>query len=1493
MQQQDASVPQPVFQLVKSRLFLVFFKLNRLTVHMRKHWTWALLVVETLQFLSLVLNDGNYSQLGPYEQQSPWETAKTAWLIDICWSVRFDRYLRTSKEGFRLLIALGSGLFGLLILSGVLLAVCQHSSVLTTLLCKAAKVLLTLLINVLFIPIADSLAFGLRCSLSPAVSCLQDPGYIPVLGYAAALFVFSSLALLCSALYGDFCMVSGGHTAKPHPRFKILRLLAYLEIICFYYFLDITGKALIFLGASLLTGCLLCYVHVQYLPYYSLTVCKVRLAGFTLFTTAILVLLIHQFTIATSQTSSSISYLYFFLSPPLVHISHLLISRKAHSIASLKLQQLTSPFQVEIKSRMLLQSLQQARLRSEHTAEDSLDTDLEELKKEVLVEVETLYREAFRKFPKAEYLYLWSASLQLHNLHNHILALVQCFRGLALANRLDSQCALAYFRHTVEAEYKASMQDDAYEFVCFEKSSVLAQRLDEATTRSQFLFWCELESPVLQFEKLLPVACELAGLITQARSRYDQLLPLSAKSSAGLKLYGAFLQSINGYADLGIRYLQLAESKETSSHPFSYSPASLSFFDPECALLSVSGDFETIGEIRKVSSRASMLLGYAHIEAVGRNISLVIPEPFGSKHDGYMKIFHEIGHYTAINKPNLTLYFLTKPGHLLPALTFIQVVPNESDQPFLLAALKPSPASLLALISPDWLFTACTSDFADRLGLTPTTIRDMKVEDILPELGLGGRELIGTWKEVKIGKLRDTARIDPFSIGKFSAFVLRIQIIPIVQGESEIVAESPATIQPQQVSSDSESESDLSSDSDSFASESPSDAESASRPRKISFKDALPVGHNPLQEDEQEVKIEEFEAISASYSGASDDKPLSASSRGSSMVSTLQFGKGVKDLVAYEQGKIRKQVWRFKAGLLLTILVLISTSVATFQVARTAAGNCQQLSHYISLVGKQRLNAQSLSYYIRMLTLIDAGLFPAINRTHYEDWLAADSDEIHAANRELFQHLSLLDQSSKAIYLQPQVSVWVKAGHSYREGKTGLVEAVGSLAEQALLLSREKRGLDFNNRRVFYIYRNGIGETLRALNESAGAYVKSADAGLKKGKLAAILLILASAVLLILCFSITILPTLHSLLHARSEVWSVFFEIPLYVLHLQRTKCIERARLISDSAHLHLYTPTSYKEEDTTSGEDKSALEERITQREKQVNKSLRLKGLFCKLSPFFVVTLVYFYLIYYTSFEAASEALSQEPRILDLASRRHSLSRSVNHWLLESLLQNHTQFGLKSVLPQGQIYSQPLLQAQRVVDELDQVETLLIYGGEEDSGMLFTSLRSKEHNALLFSNACDLPQQRGAEDCHKVADRVLAQGLHSTIGSYLTIARTLLLRIARGNDLRIDSGDMSLLRALDEHYMYDALQYSVDLYERDYNAAQDSVRLYQDLLIALYTIFSLGFYWVIYRPMVHYLAETAQASWFLCVLLPLEFFEEFKLLTQLVRQRRDRFKWR
>jgi hypothetical protein len=95
------------------------------------------------------------------------------------------------------------------------------------------------------------------------------------------------------------------------------------------------------------------------------------------------------------------------------------------------------------------------------------ENDQEEKDKELQVyaEVEDIFLQAFKRFPNSEFLYLWSGLFQIHFRTNFILAMVQAYKGLNIANKLDSQYILFYFKRMSESFYKSKNVDDAYSFV--------------------------------------------------------------------------------------------------------------------------------------------------------------------------------------------------------------------------------------------------------------------------------------------------------------------------------------------------------------------------------------------------------------------------------------------------------------------------------------------------------------------------------------------------------------------------------------------------------------------------------------------------------------------------------------------------------------------------------------------------------------------------------------------------------------------------------------------------------------------------------------------------------------------------------------------------------------------------------------------------------------------------------------------------------------------
>jgi hypothetical protein len=92
------SVEGQWIKAIKMHLFSTFYYINGTKASMPVQYHILVIVIEALQLWSLVFVDVDYTKLGPYEDESPWD-ASTQWLIDLCWLFRFDRYFRTSQIG--------------------------------------------------------------------------------------------------------------------------------------------------------------------------------------------------------------------------------------------------------------------------------------------------------------------------------------------------------------------------------------------------------------------------------------------------------------------------------------------------------------------------------------------------------------------------------------------------------------------------------------------------------------------------------------------------------------------------------------------------------------------------------------------------------------------------------------------------------------------------------------------------------------------------------------------------------------------------------------------------------------------------------------------------------------------------------------------------------------------------------------------------------------------------------------------------------------------------------------------------------------------------------------------------------------------------------------------------------------------------------------------------------------------------------------------------
>ena len=154
------------------------------------------------------------------------------------------------------------------------------------------------------------------------------------------------------------------------------------------------------------------------------------------------------------------------------------------------------------------------------------------------------------------------------------------------------------------------------------------------------------------------------------------------------------------------------------------------------------------------------------------------------------------------------------------------------------------------------------------------------------------------------------------------------------------------------------------------------------------------------------------------------------------------------------------------------------------------------------------------------------------------------------------------------------------------------------------------------------------------------------------------------------------------------------------------------------------------KKDKDTKKESKNRISEKVLPYDK-----IERRMIIFKLCVFFIISFLYFYMIFYTGFETVGEMIKEEPTQVNWASRRQQLTRGVNHWVMETLFNNQTNIGYKEVVYNGQNVASPFLYAEKLINELEYVENSLIFGNDRE-GISYTEAMSKEHEDLLFTDA-------------------------------------------------------------------------------------------------------------------------------------------------------------
>jgi PAS domain S-box-containing protein len=172
-----------------------------------------------------------------------------------------------------------------------------------------------------------------------------------------------------------------------------------------------------------------------------------------------------------------------------------------------------------------------------------------------------------------------------------------------------------------------------------------------------------------------------------AHHSFKQLMRLNANSIPVLRQYSGFLLDLaNEPEQARVMLARADELEDEQSKVHADGALDANSFNDRQAVVSVSAEPKTLGQVMQVNPVALRLLGYSKAEILGRNIAVIVPAPFAAHHQGYLKHYTDLGNSSILNMSR-PAWALHKSGFLVPLNLFVREVSSETSHVFL-GALK-------------------------------------------------------------------------------------------------------------------------------------------------------------------------------------------------------------------------------------------------------------------------------------------------------------------------------------------------------------------------------------------------------------------------------------------------------------------------------------------------------------------------------------------------------------------------------------------------------------------------------------------------------------------------------------------------------------------------------------------------------------------------------------------------------------------------------------
>ncbi|KAJ3112012.1 hypothetical protein HDU96_005056 [Phlyctochytrium bullatum] len=713
-----------VAKTIRKHVFGIFFALYKSTDHSNL-LSIAGSIIEHLQDLAFPL----------CFTHAPWQS-EISWFRTLLSLFSFHRLVGDpTAVTCAILIVLG-----LLMLNFAWVAYGYHQSryrfMWTLKLCRAVTKTLS---SVFYVPALYTIVRGVaECPAgSELVECWKGVSVARSVGTCVLVLAVVALALCAKVTLYESNPTKSVISCRPHPRLDIAHLAARTVLTILTVFLQNYGSVdggnalgrrqtatWTMAGACLVLSSGLAFASVRYLPFFHFRYALFR-ATLTLhfFWSSICLLF------AAARPFSDIGLLFLLLSPLAHLVATYLAETTRHRMLSTPLDAVPDPMLFELQIRFRLEALGRLFPDGGPDAADDpppggdieaaqpdpkalvagckyarlRDRGEEQRRLEGLV---AAYKAACAEMPRSCLLHVYAAGFQLLYLGNRAQATATCARAETLGPRTDEAYLIFRQKETIK-EMMAGVR--TVDFVAYERNIKLARSFEQKAALSTVSFCSELLNRSPSLDHLESHGAAVVAAVSAAQAHYVALIEMCPDSPQVYRLYSNFMMQMLNDQEQADELAELAEELEenakmeeaaaggdgeaaevdlTAKKGKDVGGVALDLFSDRNAIVTISGEPETLGTVINVNAAVTRFFGYRRNELVNFSVNKLLPSPFAEVHDMLMQKYLEVGHGRVIDQSRLVLG-LRKNGLIFPTMICVKHVVAEHGRQNFIGILRP------------------------------------------------------------------------------------------------------------------------------------------------------------------------------------------------------------------------------------------------------------------------------------------------------------------------------------------------------------------------------------------------------------------------------------------------------------------------------------------------------------------------------------------------------------------------------------------------------------------------------------------------------------------------------------------------------------------------------------------------------------------------------------------------------------------------------------